>query len=80
MKTMSVQRLYQRYIKPLKPAERLNLMAMIVQDLAATMPKETEAPRQRSLLELEGLGAEIWEGVDAQEYVNELRKEWDHRP
>jgi hypothetical protein len=53
---------------------------MIIQDLAATMPKEPEAPRQRSLLELEGLGAEIWEGVDAQEYVNELRKEWDHRP
>ena len=31
-------------------------------------------------MELHGLGAEIWEGVDAQEYVNELRKEWDHRP
>ena len=38
------------------------------------------SPPTRSLLELEGLGAEIWEGVDAQEYVNELRKEWDHRP
>jgi hypothetical protein len=37
-------------------------------------------PRQRSLLELEGLGAEIWRGIDAQDYVNELRKEWDHRP
>jgi len=78
MYTMSVQNLYQQYIKPLNPAERLSLTAMIIQDLAATMPKET--PRQRSLLELEGLGAEIWEGIDAQEYVNELRKEWDHRP
>jgi hypothetical protein len=38
------------------------------------------APSQRSLLELEGLGAEIWQGIDAQDYVNELRKEWDHRP
>jgi hypothetical protein len=37
-------------------------------------------PSQRSLLELEGLGAEIWQGIDAQDYVNELRKEWDHRP
>jgi hypothetical protein len=80
MNTMSIQKLYQQYIKPLNPAERLSLTAMIVQDLAATMPKEAEAPRQRSLLELEGLGAEIREGVDAQEYVNELRKEWDHRP
>ncbi len=31
-------------------------------------------------MELHGLGAEIWEGVDAQEYVNELRNEWEHRP
>lgn len=38
------------------------------------------ASRTRSLLEFEGVGAEIWGNVDAQEYVNELRKEWDHRP
>ncbi len=80
MNTMSVQKLYQQYIKPLNPTERLNLTAMIIQDLAATMPKAVEERRERSLLELEGLGAEIWEGVDAQEYINELRKEWDHRP
>jgi hypothetical protein len=36
--------------------------------------------RPHSLLELEGLGAELWHGVDAQEYVDELRREWDHRP
>jgi hypothetical protein len=75
---MSVEKLYQQYVKQLKPVERLSLTAMIIEDLAAVMPKE--APRHRSLLELEGLGAEIWEGVDAQEYVDELRKEWDHRP
>jgi excisionase family DNA binding protein len=39
----------------------------------------TASPR-RSIMELHGLGAEIWAGIDAQEYVNELRKEWDHRP
>jgi hypothetical protein len=33
-----------------------------------------------SILELEGLGAEIWEGIDAQEYVDQLRSEWDDRP
>ena len=51
---------------------------MIAQDLAAET-KEEEKPKH-SLMELEGLGAEIWQGIDAQEYVNELRKEWDHRP
>jgi len=34
---------------------------------------------RRSILELEGLGAEIWAGVDAKQYVDELRDEWDHR-
>lgn len=37
-------------------------------------------PPARSLLELEGLGAEIWVGVDAQGYVGALRDEWEHRP
>jgi hypothetical protein len=36
-------------------------------------------PQRRSLTELIGLGSEIWKGVDAQEYVNELRREWDDR-
>jgi hypothetical protein len=80
MLTTKIEKLYQQHIMPLNPVERLSLTAMIIQDLAATMPKEAEVPRQRSLLELEGLGAEIWAGVDAQEYVNELRKEWDHQP
>jgi hypothetical protein len=36
-------------------------------------------PVQRRLSELRGLGKEIWEGVDAQEYVHQLRSEWDKR-
>ncbi len=78
MAKMTVEQIYEQHVKPLPAAERLRLVAMIANDLAASTGSETL--RQRSLLELEGLGAEIWEGVDAQEYVNELRKEWDHRP
>jgi hypothetical protein len=32
---------------------------------------------KHSLLELKGLGAEIWQDIDAQEYINQLRQEWD---
>lgn len=39
-----------------------------------TLPKQ---PRRYSILELRGLGKEIWRGVEAQTYINELRKEWD---
>ena len=30
-----------------------------------------------SIMELHGLGREIWDGVDAQTYVNQMRDEWD---
>jgi 23S rRNA (cytidine1920-2'-O)/16S rRNA (cytidine1409-2'-O)-methyltransferase len=33
----------------------------------------------KHLSDLRGLGKEIWQGIDAQEYVNELRDEWDER-
>ena len=33
----------------------------------------------RSLLELEGLGANLWKGMSAQEYVDALRDEWDEQ-
>ncbi len=56
-------------------------MALIRQGLATTItasqPGSDDAERLHDLLELEGLGAEIWEGIDAQEYVNALRDEWD---
>ena len=31
----------------------------------------------RRLSELRGPGKEIWRGIDAQEYVDQLRDEWD---
>ena len=31
------------------------------------------AGKKHSITELKGLGKEIWEGIDAQEYVDELR-------
>ena len=31
----------------------------------------------RSILELEGLGKEIWEGIDPDEYVRKERDSWD---
>lgn len=30
-----------------------------------------------SIMALHGLGKELWEGVDAQAYVDQLRREWD---
>ncbi len=53
--------------------ERKELVKLLVDSLdTAEMPTE-----KHSILELAGLGKEIWEGIDAQEYVNQLRDEWN---
>ncbi len=62
--------------KALSRQERKELMKLLVDTLDDSEDEITE----HSILELAGLGQEIWEGVDPQEYVNQLRKEWDHRP
>ena len=72
----TAEEIYQQYVKSLPDNEKLRLIAKVSNDLAET---ENEKPK-RSLLELEGLGKEIWKEIDAQQYVNELRNEWENRP
>ncbi len=70
------QIVYESQVKSLSAHERLQLIELITHDLRETM----DSSEGRSILELHGLGAEIWKGIDAQEYVAELRDEWDQRP
>jgi hypothetical protein len=72
-----VERLYTDEIRHLPAPARLELLARIANDLALT--EANVAPAARSLLELEGVGAGLWEGVDAQTYVDQLRDEWEGR-
>ena len=56
----------------LDPAPYFRLMASIIESalhLIAEKPKH-------SILELRGLGKQIWEGIDAQEYVDRERDAW----
>lgn len=66
--------IYRRYIKPLAPMERRHLLALMARDLAQT---DDDDSHERSLLEFEGLGAEVWHDIDAQAYIHELRDEWE---
>ncbi|MDE2747943.1 MAG: hypothetical protein OXI34_03160 [Chloroflexota bacterium] len=54
--------------KKLDQPQQIELIKLLVDHLASQPSKP-----KRSLSELQGLGKEIWEGVDAQEYINELR-------
>lgn len=74
---MSVQEMIQE-AQTLSAEERVQLMKALADMMIE--PKSDKPRKTRNLMELAGLGAEIWEGIDAQEYVNQLRSEWDHRP
>lgn len=68
----TIDQLYEQQIKALPRAAKLRLLARIANELAGSDEEKT-----LSIMGLHGLGAEIWNGIDAQEYVNKLRDEWD---
>ncbi len=70
-KTNTVEEIYEQHIRALPLAKRLQLAGRIVADAAA------EAAPARRLLELDGLGASLWQGVNAQEHIDALRDEWE---
>lgn len=74
MTAQDIATLYEQQIKPLSRADQLLLLARIAEELAAVDEEDAE---ELSLLDLEGIGAEVWRGVDTQEYVNQLRDEWE---
>ncbi|KKD35590.1 MAG: hypothetical protein WAN66_15600 [Limnoraphis robusta] len=57
----------------LTPDEQLRLIS----ELLVYVRHRFQPKPKRSILELEGLGEEIWHGIDAQEYVNHERNSWN---
>lgn len=53
--------------------EQLRLIQELTDRAGESAPEEPE----HSILELRGLGKEIWQGIDAQEYVNRERASWN---
>lgn len=65
---------YVRGIKGLRPEEQLSLVEIISARLKKTLALKKP---KHSVMELEGLGANIWKGIDAQQYVRTERESWD---
>jgi hypothetical protein len=72
------EQIYERQIKELPPEEQLHLLILVAQGLA--MGKSDDQGKHHNVLEFAGAGASDPIGMDAQEYVNRLRMEWDNRP
>ena len=49
----------------------------VAQQVIHLLEQATESAEPRSLLELRGLGREVWAGIDVAAYVDEERKSWD---
>lgn len=59
-------------IEALAPADQLRLVVELVSRLSGQLNRPP-----RSLLELEGLGQEVWQGVDVADYLRRERSSWD---
>jgi hypothetical protein len=71
----NTKNIYDEHIKPLPRAQQVQLLDL----LRSELENGTEDVQPHSILELHGLGKEIWQGVDPKEYVKGLRDEWEKR-
>lgn len=49
----------------------------VAQEVTHLLSKALARPELLSILELEGLGKELWAGIDAKRHVEEERASWD---
>ena len=60
-------------VEKLSSEEKLRLIEHVAHDLR----HNPQATPRLSWKDARGLGKEIWEGVDVDQYIDELRNEWD---
>ncbi len=78
----NLEQIDQQWIQPLPLQQQLELIQTITQRLIQALPKEASSSpgvASISIMNLHGLGAEIWQEIDAQAYVNQLRGEWEQQ-
>ncbi len=69
---MSIEQIYERFIKALPPSEQRRLIQLIQAGWGAALSDQ----KAHHLMDLHGLGKEIWRQVDIQDYIEQLRSEW----
>ncbi len=75
MNTNRAKDIYETVVKPLSLPERLKILELTAHDLAAESPGSS-IPKQHHIMELKGLGKELWQGINARQYIDELRNEY----
>ena len=49
----------------------------LIGELAASLRQQIAAQAKHDVMELEGLGKEVWQGIDVEKYIEEERNSWE---
>ena len=71
MDEIAVETIY-RQISKLKNNEKKVLLTKLITEITAS----GEAQQDLNIYDLKGVGKEVWNNIDAQEYVNSERASW----
>lgn len=75
METRKTSIVYSDYVKGIRflnVEEQLTLLEIISARLKETIGQK----KKSSIMQLEGLGADMWEGINANDYVQKERESW----
>ena len=72
MGEVAVETIY-RQISKLKNTEKKVLLIKLITEMTAS----GEAQQNLNIYDLKGVGKEVWNNIDAQEYVNSERASWE---
>jgi len=76
MSTNAYQQVLQLALN-LTPEEQLQLIEDLIQNIRQIC--QIEAQSRHSIMELKGLGKEVWQAIDVDQYIAEERASWDDR-
>ena len=76
MATLNIKNLPEGLHRKLRASAKRNRRS-VAQQVTQILSEALQSPREFSIMELRGLGKEIWQGIDAAEYVRRERDSWD---
>ena len=76
MATLNVKNLPDALYRKLQARARRERRS-VAQEVTRILSDAVETPRPLSILDLRGLGKDLWRDVDASTHVNRERKAWD---
>lgn len=76
MATLNVKNLPDALYRKLRARARRDRRS-VAQQVTQILSEALDQPKELSILELRGLGKELWEGIDAAEHVRRERDSWD---